>query len=276
MVGARGDVLDPLALELLLEFRRSVPALVLPPVVGQDLLRPPVDGNRPLQDLDHQLPRLPGVESPPHQVPRVVVHEADEVDPQPPDDGEGGDVALPELVGAGAFEEVRLVGGTFAAARRRLEEVFLPQRRVRLPVRNGQKQRPSQPGHHPAGAEVGVLLLHRQDVPPEFRLLRPRAAILRPPPPSAFRQQGPFAPLLVHLLPRIKGRVAYPVHLRHLGGGKISLQRRLDDLDLVRPFVPNGPRPAFSRLRTAGFGAHAPSHTASLLPHQGLREARKV
>jgi hypothetical protein len=100
------DVLDPLFLQLLLKPGLAPPVGVLPAVVGQHFLGAPVLAHRPPVGLQHVLGRLAAVQPKCCDVAAVVVDEADQVSvvaPQP----HGQNVALPELVGAGAFKEAR-------------------------------------------------------------------------------------------------------------------------------------------------------------------------
>ena len=256
-------MLDSFSLERLLEFRHPMPALVLPPVVRQNFLRPPKCGDRSVKHLEHQLPRLPGVHAPSHQVPRVVVQEADQIDLKIARDRESGDVRLPEFVRFRPLEGLGLLGGAFPADNRFLEEVLLLQRRVDLPKADRHKQRPPDPVQDAAHAEVGVLLLDREDLLAQLGGDGAIAGGLPFRSPVAVRQCR-FAARPVMLFPDVVGLTADAVHPLDLRWRQIFLQGRLDDLDLVLQRVPLR-RPL----------SLSPSHPDPLLPQTGLREAQK-
>ena len=98
---------DPAALQELLKLRLSAPRDVLPALVGQHLLGFAVLGDAALECLDDQTRLVVVSHRPRHQVPRVVVHEADNVDDLMSAQLELKDVGLPQLVGLRAFEATR-------------------------------------------------------------------------------------------------------------------------------------------------------------------------
>ena len=100
-------VRDAVAPEQLLKLRLATPRGVLPSLIRQHLLRLPVLGNAPLERLDHQTAFLVVRHRPRHEVPRVVVHEADQVHALVAPQLEREDVALPELVGRRPLEAPR-------------------------------------------------------------------------------------------------------------------------------------------------------------------------
>jgi hypothetical protein len=101
------DVPHPVLFQLLLEARLAPPVRVLPAVVGQNLFGDPVLGDPATIGLQDVLGRLAAVQSKCCDVAAVVVDEADQVGVVTPQ-SDSQDVALPELVGAGALEEARL------------------------------------------------------------------------------------------------------------------------------------------------------------------------
>jgi hypothetical protein len=92
------EVADPVAVQLLLEFRRSPPAGVLPPLVGQHLLGRVVFRYSPGKGFQHQLALL----VPSHRVAddeaRRVIEKRRQVDPLVAPQQESEDVRLPQLV----------------------------------------------------------------------------------------------------------------------------------------------------------------------------------
>jgi hypothetical protein len=100
-------VLDAVAPQQLLELRRSAPRGVLAALIGQHLARLSVVSNAALERLDDEAPLLVMRHRPRHEVPRVVVHEADQVHALVTTQLEREDVALPELIGFRTFETAR-------------------------------------------------------------------------------------------------------------------------------------------------------------------------
>jgi hypothetical protein len=104
MVGAGTDVLDTVFFHLPFETGFATPVGVLAPVVGEHLFGNTVFGNATPVGLQDVGRRLAAVQPQGGDIPAVIVHEADQVGVatrQP----EGHDVALPQLVGTGSFEE---------------------------------------------------------------------------------------------------------------------------------------------------------------------------
>ncbi len=97
-------VANAAALEELLEFRFAAPRDVLSALVGEHLARLAVLRDAALERVDDQARLVVVRHRPRHEVARVVVHEADEVDRLMATQLELEDVALPELVRLGAFE----------------------------------------------------------------------------------------------------------------------------------------------------------------------------
>ena len=77
------DVPDPVSPQLLLEFRRSPPGGVLPPLIGQRFPRHSVLRHRLLECLHHQR-RLAAATTPADHEARMVVHERRQVHPLVP------------------------------------------------------------------------------------------------------------------------------------------------------------------------------------------------
>ena len=104
VVGTGTDMFDAVLFHLPFETGLAPPVRVLAAVVGEHLPGNTILGNTAPVGLQYVGGCLAAVQSQGDDVPAVVVHEADQVGVatrQP----EGHDVALPQLVGAGSFEE---------------------------------------------------------------------------------------------------------------------------------------------------------------------------
>lgn len=108
MVRPALQVLDALAPELLLKARRAAPGGVLAPLVGQNLPRHPVVGNRPRQRLQHQGTPLVVRHHQAHQVTRVIIQKRRHVHPLMAPKKKREEIRLPELVGLSALKAPRL------------------------------------------------------------------------------------------------------------------------------------------------------------------------
>lgn len=97
-------VCDAAATKQLLKLRRTAPRRVLAALVGQHLTRFAVLGDAAFERFDDKTGLLVMGHRPRHQIPRVVVHEADEVHALMPTQLEREDVALPKLIRLGALE----------------------------------------------------------------------------------------------------------------------------------------------------------------------------
>ena len=97
-------MLNPLPAQLLLEARRAPPRRVLAPLVGQDLPRRAVVGNRPRERLQHERAPLVVRHHETHQVPRVIIQERRHVHPLLAPEQEGKEIRLPQLIRLGALE----------------------------------------------------------------------------------------------------------------------------------------------------------------------------
>lgn len=100
-------VCDPVALEFRLELGLSAPRRVLSTLIGQDLPRRPVLRDPPRQRLHHQRAALVMGHRQTHQIARVIVEEGCHIDSLVLAQQEGEQIALPELVGLGAFKALR-------------------------------------------------------------------------------------------------------------------------------------------------------------------------
>jgi hypothetical protein len=104
MVGTGTDVLDAVLFHLSLEAGLATPVGVLAPVVREHLFGNAVLGNAATVGLQHMGRCLAAVQLQGSDVAAVVIHKADQVGVAP-GQPEGHDIALPQLVGTGAFEE---------------------------------------------------------------------------------------------------------------------------------------------------------------------------
>jgi hypothetical protein len=97
-------VRDAIPPQQLLELRLAAPRRVLPPLVGEHLARMAVLGDAALERLDDKARLVVMRHRPRHDVARVVVHEADDVDALMAPELEREDVGLPELIRLRAFK----------------------------------------------------------------------------------------------------------------------------------------------------------------------------
>ena len=102
-----GDMRNSVLPQPLFEFGHAAPGPVLPALVGEDLARLAVRCDATLQGLDHQRGALMVRQQVRGHEARVVVLEADQVQPLVTSEQEGEDVRLPHLVGLGALEAPR-------------------------------------------------------------------------------------------------------------------------------------------------------------------------
>jgi hypothetical protein len=107
MMGPAFDVPDSVLLEFGLESRGPTPVRVLPPVVGEHLLRYPVLGDPAAIGLEHMLGGLGTKQSQARDVAGVVVDVSDQVSGLSTQT-EREDVGLPHLVRRGPLKEPRL------------------------------------------------------------------------------------------------------------------------------------------------------------------------
>lgn len=108
MMRAALHVRDAIALELLLEGGRSPPRRVLPPLVGEDFARRSVVGDATGERFHHERVSLVVRHHQAHHVTRVIVEEGRHVHALVPPQQEREEIRLPQLVGLGALEALRL------------------------------------------------------------------------------------------------------------------------------------------------------------------------
>jgi hypothetical protein len=123
MMGPALDVMNPVFPQFHLETSGPTPARVLTPLIGKHLLGHTVLCYRPAIYLQHMLRCLAAKHVQPDEVAGVVIHETYEIGifaPQP----EGEYIALPHLVGGGAFEETRPGRIRLGFAARLLEQLL--------------------------------------------------------------------------------------------------------------------------------------------------------
>jgi hypothetical protein len=111
VVRAAHDVRDPLLGEQLLKATLAAPGVVLAALVGEHFLGFAEARDSLEQRLGHQRSTLVCCQGPGHDVATVVVEEDGEVHAPPlASQHEAGDVGLPQLARAGAFEAARRLG----------------------------------------------------------------------------------------------------------------------------------------------------------------------
>ena len=118
---------DALPSQLALELRLPAPGRVLPPLVGEHLLRWTVLLQPPGQRLQHELRSLMVRQHVRHDEARVVIHERDQVDPLVPPEQKREDVRLPELVRGSPLEAPRRMLPCFHRRYPVLDQPFLVQ-----------------------------------------------------------------------------------------------------------------------------------------------------
>ena len=182
VVGLGADVGDAVLGQLQLEAGLAAPGGVLAAVVGEHLAGCPVFRYRAAVNLDDRLRGLAAEQLEAHDVPRVVVHERDQVRvvaAQP----EAEDVALPHLVGGRPLEKPGLARIAFGPPDQRVHQVFLVQR----PAHGFRAHLHQEPAVHHLGdaprAPAPVGLLERDD------FLADRARQARPPLTDAGRRR---------------------------------------------------------------------------------------
>ena len=104
VVGTGADVTHAIFFHLPLKTRLAPPVRVLAAVVSEHLLGHAILGDTAAVGLQHVGRRLAAVQPQAGDIPAVIIHEADQVGVATRQ-SEGHDVALPQLVGTGAFEE---------------------------------------------------------------------------------------------------------------------------------------------------------------------------
>ena len=204
---------DSVAAQQLLEGRLAAPRRVLPALVGQHLLRRAVPRQRALDRLEHQLRALMVRERVPDQIARVVVHEADQIQPLVTAQQKCEQVRLPHLIRGCSLESPRRLRPALLLRCRRVEQAFLVQHATHRALRDTE---PFESGEHvadPPCARLRLRLLrldHRLPARVVFECLAARLAT------AGERHQSveSVRPIPQHpLLHRLR---AEPEHLRHL------------------------------------------------------------
>jgi len=205
------DMLDALAPQLLLKARRAAPSRVLAPLVGQDLPRRPIVGDRPRERLQHQGAPLVVRHHQAHQVPRVIIQERHHVHPLVAPKQEGEQIRLPKLIRLGALEAPLLRLGPRPDQLARLRKAFALQH----PAHRGLGcPDPEEASHHVPDAPaprlgLGALCFQHCLAPRVgLRHLRPLGLAGRPP----LQGVPPASPIL-------------PRPLRHRGVRNLELLR---------------------------------------------------
>jgi len=156
------EVMDVVFLELLLEPRLAPPRGVLPPIVRKHLPGHSILGQRAAIDFQHVLTGLAAEQFEPHQIARVVIHEADQIRLLAAD-AESADIALPQLHRRGPLKETRLGRVAFAFSLGLGHQLVLVQC---LPYRLGtrrQEQHPPHPLGDPPDAELRLFRFQPHD-----------------------------------------------------------------------------------------------------------------
>jgi hypothetical protein len=163
MVGTGLEVVDPVLLQLRLEFRGAPPVGVLAAVVRQHLLGGIEFADGGAVDGDHVLRGLAPEEVHPGDEAGIVVDETDQVG-VPPAQAECEDVRLPHLVGRSPLEEAGLLRIPHGLLLGRFDQVFFlegfPDR-----LRAGlQEEEAAQDMRDLLGAVLGILFLDLYDL----------------------------------------------------------------------------------------------------------------
>lgn len=160
MLRSTTDVLDAVTLEGFLEFRPTAPHGVLPPVVGQHLLRLAVRRDAALERLHHQRRLLVVRDRIADDEAAVVVHEHTQVQPLLTTLQKREDVGLPKLIRRCALEAPWQVLA-FRDRRRRGDESFLVQNPPHLVLRHAQRLEARQYVANSPRSPLHILLLER-------------------------------------------------------------------------------------------------------------------
>ena len=251
VVRAALHVRDAVTPERLLELGRTAPCSVLPPLIGQDLARGSVVGDRPLESLHHERALLVVRHHQAHQVARVIVHEGGHVHALVAAQEEGEEVRLPQLVGLGTFESVRLSPGLGPG---RLALLGEPLALQHPPYRRLRGADAEETLHHVADAPASCLWLRLLGLhdghPARIELAHQGAAPYRS--RTYTRLQRLLATRPVLLRPLRQGRLRNPeltgnlcrrqLLLHHHGGGRLHhVQRpssqRLTCVFAIPPFT---------------------------------------
>lgn len=123
MVGTGFEVVDPILLQLRLEFRGAPPVGVLAAVVRQHLLGGIEFADGRAVHGDDVLRGLAPEEVHPGDEAGIIVHETDQVG-VPAAQAKGEDIGLPHLVGRGPLEEAGIWGIPLGFLLGRFDQVF--------------------------------------------------------------------------------------------------------------------------------------------------------
>ena len=264
MVGSRDDVVDPFAEEFLLEDALAAPGVVLTALIAEDFLGRAVLADRGSQDLHHLKRSLRGIEAPAHDVPRVVVHEGDQIDLLALGHGPHRDVGLPELVGFRPLEAPHHFGA-LPFPRFLGNELRLFQGLGDLVLGDGQELRPAQPLSDAGDAEPAEGLLRLEDG--LGNLFLDRRQFTRGFATFLLESRLSFRP--VEACPRKDSRSSDPIHLRQFRGCCLLRHVRLRHLQFQ---FQRGVPPA---LLGIGLLPRA-CHTVSFLCPVGTSGGRRV
>ena len=116
MLRPRFEVRDPVLLQFGLEPAGAPPRGILPAIIRQHLLGWLELASRHAIHFDHRLRRGTAEQVRPHDEPRVIIHEGDDIGVTSAQT-EGEDIRLPHLIGRGPFKKAR--PGEIALFRRR-------------------------------------------------------------------------------------------------------------------------------------------------------------
>lgn len=157
------EVMDMIFGQLPFKPRLATPVGVLPAIVRQHLLGNTKLARRPPIHFQHMLRRLAAIQSQPHQVPRVIVHEPNQVRILPTD-ANGANIALPHLIRCRALKEARLGRIPTRFAPHLLHQLLLMQHPPHRLATHGQVQPPPQHLRDLLHAQRRLLFLQGRDL----------------------------------------------------------------------------------------------------------------
>ena len=269
-------VANALTPQLLLEVRLAAPRGVLPPLVGEDLLRRSVVGNPACQRLHHQHRALMVRERVRHDEARVIVHEGREVQTLMASQQKREDVRLPELIRCSALEAPRWVLARRRRLRRLGDQSLLVQDPPDLCLTHTERAEARQHVADPPRARFGVRTLlchHRVPLRRRRRRRRPR----RRGPHG--RRQRVHSAAFVERDPLLDGARARTEDARRLDHARPA-QHRLDHSEPERQRICPPPTrhvlPTATKRAAAALGSSSPfAHLRLSLPRcvsEGRRE----
>jgi hypothetical protein len=225
---------DPVASQQLLEGRLTAPCGVLPSLVGEHLVGRPVPRQRALDRLEHELGALVVRERVSHQIARVVVHEADQVQPLVPSQQKREEVRLPHLIRRCSFESTRRLRSALLLRRARLDQPLLVQHAAHRALRHSEPFESRQHVTHAPTARLRLRLLrldHRLSARVAFECLAARLASARE------RHQSVQSVRSIAQHPLLDRLRAKPEHLRNLAVAVSALDH-----------LPDHPQPQLHRV----------------------------